>query len=144
MHAEIPKYFVDLTGIKNECIKDEGITFEEAYKIFKSFVGDDICYSHSWDDDNEADGIVMREMLSIHQIEDKKSPIYRNIAPWFKKKYFENNIDVQKQSSGEIATILGCQNELDNLCLQVHNAFYDVYSILIGLRFFNFDQCDCL
>ena len=25
LHAEIPKYFVDLTGIKNECIKDEGI-----------------------------------------------------------------------------------------------------------------------
>ncbi len=140
LHTEIPKYFVELMGINNEDIKNNGISFTEAYIKFKNFVDDKICYSHSWDDEDDA--VVMKEMLSIYRIEDDKQPVYRNIASWFKKKYRENNINVVKQSSGEIATILGCQKELETLGLQKHNALYDVYSILIGLKLLGFNQYD--
>ncbi len=140
LHNEVPKYFVELTGISNESIRDNGIVFEEAYARFKKFVGNDDCYSHSWDDGEEADGIVMKEMLSIHKIEEENHLKYCNIAGWFKRKYVENNINVNKQSSGEIATILGHKEELEDLGLKVHNAFYDVYSILIGLRVLGFNK----
>ena len=140
MHKKIPQYFVDLTGINDEIMKKEGIDFERAYKLFKVFVGDDVCYSHGWsfDKDNDADGEVMREMLRMYDIADYKQPNYQNIAVWFRDKYKEKGIKVEKQSSGEIATILGKEDELKQLCLQVHNAFYDVCSILVGLRVLDF------
>ena len=140
LHKKIPQYFVDLTGINDALIAKEGISFDEAYKLFKKFVGDNICYSHSWnfDGNNDADGEVMREMLNIYAIDDNSQPKYQNIAYWFRDKYKEVGIKVEKQSSGEIAMILGKEDDLKDLCLQVHNAFYDVYSILIGLRVLKF------
>ena len=140
LHSKIPQYFVNLTGITDEQMKEEGIAFDKAYKLFKDFVGDDVCYSHGWnfDKENDSDGEVMREMLTTYNMIDDKQPNYKNIAYWFRDKYKENGIKVDMQSSGEIATILGKEDELKQLCLQVHNAFYDVYSILIGLRVLGF------
>ena len=137
LHSRIPQYFVNLTGITDEQMKEEGIAFDKAYKLFKDFVGDNVCYSHGWDfaRENDADGEVMREMLRVYGIIDEIQPDYQNIAPWFRDRYNEKGIRVENQSSGEIATILGKQEELEKLCLQVHNAFYDVYSILEGLKF---------
>ena len=142
LHDKIPQYFVNLTGIDDEIMKKEGITFNNAYNIFKNFVGSDVCYSHSWNfnQDNDADGEVMREMLTTYNMTDDKQPDYQNIAYWFRDKYKEKGINVETQSSGEIATILGKDDELKQLCLQIHNAFYDVYSILIGLRYLGFNQ----
>ena len=139
-HKNIPQYFVDLTGIDDEIMLKNGINFTEAYKIFKNFVGDDVCYSHGWnfDKENDSDGEVMREMLTTYNMIDDKQPDYQNIAVWFRDKYKEKGIKVEKQSSGEIAIILGKEDELKQLCLQVHNAFYDVYSILVGLRVLGF------
>jgi inhibitor of KinA sporulation pathway (predicted exonuclease) len=140
LHSKIPQYFVNLTGITDEQMKEEGIAFDKAYKLFKDFVGDNVCYSHGWnfDKENDSDGEVMREMLTTYNMIDDKQPNYKNIAYWFRDKYKENGIKVDMQSSGEIATILGKEDELKQLCLQVHNAFYDVYSILIGLRVLGF------
>ena len=132
--------FLTTTLINKDNLKKDGISFDKAYKLFKNFVEDNVCYSHSWDfaQENDADGEVMREMLNVYGIIDEMQPKYQNIAPWFRDKYKENGIRVEKQSSGEIATILGKEDELKELCLQVHNAFYDVYSILIGLRILGF------
>lgn len=136
LHKKIPQYFVDLTGIDDEIMLKNGMNFEDAYKVFKSFVGEDVCYSHGWnfDKENDSDGVVMREMLKIYNVIDEKQPDYKNIAYWFRDKYIEKGIKVEMQSSGEIATILGEEDELKQLCLQAHNAYYDVCSILIGLR----------
>lgn len=136
LHKKIPQYFVDLTGIDDEIMLKNGMNFEDAYKVFKSFVDEDVCYSHGWnfDKENDSDGVVMREMLKIYNVIDEKQPDYKNIAYWFRDKYIEKGIKVEMQSSGEIATILGEEDELKQLCLQVHNAYYDVCSILIGLR----------
>lgn len=142
LHNEIPQYFVDLTGIDDEIMRKEGVAFDEAYNVFKDFVGKDICYSHGWSFNqyNDGDGEVMREMLTTYNMTDENQPNYQNIAYWFRDKYKEKGINVETQSSGEIATILGKDNELKQLCLQIHNAFYDVYSILIGLRELGFNQ----
>ena len=65
-----------------------------------------------------------------------KNLVYRNIAPVFKQLYADNEIDVKSQSSGQIAEILNLGENIKNLGLNQHNAFYDVYSILVGLKYF--------
>ena len=64
----------------------------------------------------------------------------RNIAGWFKQAYRKNGIFVEKQSSGQIAKLLGLEDEIRALGLDEHNAFYDVHSILAGLRHLGFAE----
>lgn len=61
--------------------------------------------------------------------EDKKI-IYRNIAPIFSELYKKNNIKVQNQTSGQIVQNLGIEKSMEHLKLDIHNAFYDIYSIV--------------
>ena len=142
LHAKIPNYFVELTGITDEVISAQGIDFENAYVNFKKFVGTNDCYSHSWnfEKENDGDGEVMREMLKIYNIEDNALPNYKNIAFWFRDKYKKENINIKKQSSGEIAGLLGLVVNMKKIGLQPHNAFYDVYSILEGLKYLGWDE----
>lgn len=133
-------YFIDLTGITNEKLAAEGIPFYEAYARFKAFAEGCICYSHAWGapSGSSADGEVMNENLQYHRLIDDNTPVYRNIAPWFKLRYAEEGINIKSQCSGEVARLLGCERAIQDLGLNVHNAFYDVYSVLSGLRFLNF------
>ena len=133
-------YFIDLTGITNEKLTAEGIPFYEAYARFKAFAEGCICYSHAWGapSGSLADGEVMNENLQYHRLIDDNTPVYRNIAPWFKQRYAEEGINIKSQCSGEVARLLGCERAIQDLGLNVHNAFYDVYSVLSGLRFLNF------
>lgn len=131
-------YFVDLTHITNEQINVEGILFREAYDKFVDFTGDDICYSHRWGSDfeNKSDGAILEENISLYKLSLNKRLVYKNIAAVFQKLYLENNIKVAKQSSGEIARILGLEQKLQELGHNPHYALYDVYSILEGLKYF--------
>lgn len=133
-------YFIDLTGITNEKLAAEGVPFYEAYARFKAFAEGCICYSHAWGapSGSLADGEVMNENLQYHRLIDDSTPVYRNIAPWFKQRYAEEGINIKSQCSGEVARLLGCERAIQDLGLNVHNAFYDVYSVLSGLRFLNF------
>ncbi len=139
-HKLISEYFVNLTGITNEVIVKEGKNFGWVYDKFKSFTQGLPCYSHSWsfEDENDADGAVMREMLTYYGIEDAQQPLYKNIAFWFREEYQRRGINIVQQSSGEVAALLGVGEELEKMKLQPHNAFYDVYSTLLGLRFLGF------
>lgn len=136
----LSEYFIDLTGITNEKLAAEGIGFAEAYARFKAFAGDYVCYSHAWGAaaDSLADGDVMNENLRYFNLIDNCPPAYRNIAPWLKQRYAEKGIDIKSQCSGEVARLLGCDDALQSLGLGVHNAFYDVYSVLQGLKFLGF------
>lgn len=131
-------YFIQLTHITNEKVKKYGESFLSAYKKFESFAGDDICYSHAWGSDfsNESDGKIIKENILLNKISRPKEIIYRNIAPLFAELYHKNNIKIQNQCSGEIAKLLGIEENLKRLNLDTHNAFYDTYSILEGLKFF--------
>ena len=131
-------YFMNLTKITNKNIEKDGIPFSLAYEKFKTFVGSDICYSHGWGSDylNKSDGDIISQNLELYNIKDAETLSYRNIAPVFKQLYASNNISVESQSSGQIVKILKIENKLKNLGLNPHNALYDVYSILEGLKYF--------
>jgi len=138
INPKLSDYFIKLTRITNEQVQKKGVSFASAYQKFESFVGNDICYSHAWGSDyqNESDGNIIRENLRLNQITASREIIYRNIAPVFNRLYNENNITISKQASGEIVHLLGIEKNLADLGLNVHNAFYDVYSIFEGLKFF--------
>lgn len=137
---KLTQYFIDLTGITDELLEAKGIGFLEAYEQFKSFVGNLPCYSHGWSlsTDETADGRVMNYNLEMWGRSDETPPEYRNIAPWFKEQYEAKDIDIKTQCSGQVAQLLGCGDELKRLGLDMHNALYDVYSLLAGLRYLGF------
>ncbi len=133
---KLTDYFINLTGITDELLAQEGLLFPAAYARFKQFAGGLPCYSHAWQPDNDgiADGKVIGYNLDMFGIKDDSPLNYRNIAGWFKQAYRKNGIFVEKQSSGQIAKLLGLEDEIRTLGLDEHNAFYDVHSILAGLR----------
>jgi len=134
-------YFINLTGITNEEVSAEGVSFAEAYARFTEFTGDNTCFSHGWGGDylSKSDGSVMEENLKINNITPEKMLKYRNIAAVFKELYQKHGTDVKTQSSGQIVKILNIQDKLSSLGLDEHNALFDVYSILEGLKFFKND-----
>lgn len=134
-------YFVNLTHITNEQVKMYGISFLEAYDKFVEFVDGCVCLSHVWGKDyyNNGDGVVIDENLNLYGKENKVNIVYRNVGAIFKELYLKNNIDVAIQSSGQIAKILGLDKKIEDLGLNPHNAMYDVFSILEGLKFFRKD-----
>lgn len=131
-------YFVNLTHITNENIQKEGVSFAKAFADFKEFVGQDICFSHGWGTDyyHKSDGAILDENLALYQISEPNDLVYYNVAAVFKELYQKNNIDIKSQASGDIVSLLGIEGELSNLHLKPHDALYDVYSILAGLRHF--------
>ena len=131
-------YFIELTHITNERVQKQGIPFPTAYQKFESFVGNDVCYSHSWGSEylNKSDGNIMDENILLNNMSVLKKITYRNIAFIFAELYKNNGIKIQKQCSGEIVKLLGIEDRVKRLNLDTHNALYDVYSILEGLKFF--------
>lgn len=137
-------YFINLTGITNQMVQNNGIDFLDAYQQFKAFSKGLVCLSHSWSagPNNIADGSVMVKNLDFNNAQDPNPPQYKNIAPWFQKKYKEKNINISGQSSGQIAKLLGVEKNIKKLGIDEHNAVYDVYSILEGLRYLGFSSND--
>ena len=131
-------YFVNLTHITNEQVTKYGKPFQETYKSFTKFVGNDVCYSHGWGAEysSKSDGEIIEENLKLYDLTARKDIKYRNIAPIFKRLYIENKINIKSQSSGQIAEILGLVGNIKKLQLNSHNALYDVYSIVEGLKYF--------
>ncbi|MBR1399318.1 MAG: hypothetical protein IJ564_03980 [Alphaproteobacteria bacterium] len=131
-------YFVNLTHITNENVRQNGKDFLSAYSEFKKFVGRNVCFSHSWGADlkNKSDGNIINENLFLHNKSPEKNITFLNIAPIFAELYKNKGIDVKSQSSGQIVKILGLTQKLEDLQLDTHNAFYDVYSVLEGLKYF--------
>lgn len=133
-------YFVQLTHITNEQVQKNGIPFPDVFKNFKKFVGHDICLSHAWGKNKlyYADGNIVQENLKLNHLPINKSIQYKNIAPIFKKLYKKHHIKIEKQASGEIIQLLNIKSTHQNL--NPHNALFDVYSILLGLRYFKSDS----
>ena len=138
MNPILSDFFTDLTGITNKMVQKRGIGFGVAYRRFLDFVGDSPCLSHSfgrpWKD--ESDGAVVAENLKINKIIPEKAPRYYNIGAWFQKQYERQGIQNPPKSSGQIVKVLGLESQIKKLGLDEHNALYDVYSILIGMRYF--------
>lgn len=130
---KLTQYFTKLTGITDELLATEGTDFLSAYGRFLHFTGGRPCYSHAWGQD-AADEIVIRNNLKLWKFPYAKEPQYRNIAKWFAQRYKTLGFPIERQSSGQIGKLLGLDKEIAHLNLDEHNALYDVYSILLGLR----------
>ena len=139
-NPELSDYFIRLTHITNETIRSEGRLFKEVFPEFYRFVGSDICFSHAWGRQyrDKADGDVVYDNLRWYQVSAPEMK-FRNIAPLFQIFYQHHGMDISNQSSGQIAKILKCSDSLKKLGLDEHNALYDVYSILTGIRYFKQD-----
>lgn len=131
-------YFVQLTGITNEKIQKEGCSFAQAYADFVRFSEGFDCYAYAFPPalSPDADGAVMKLNLEWNNLPESKL-CFKNIAFWFEQKFKENNLDLGRPSSGQLAACLGRKENLSKLGLDVHNALYDVYSLLEGLRYFS-------
>ena len=138
VNPTLSDYFINLTHITNEQVKENGIPFKQAYEKFKKFSDNLVCYSHSWGKDfyHKSDGEVIEENLKINNMPTDNTVVYRNLGAVFKQLYENHNISVKSQSSGEIVKVLKIENRLSSLNLDVHNALFDVYSILEGLKYF--------
>ncbi len=137
----LSEYFENLTGITNGMVAKDGVPFLSAYERFVDFIDGNICFSHGWGGDyfSKSDGLIIDENLRINNIKPLKTIEYRNIAAIFMELYAKHNIDIKKQSSGQIVNLLNIKDKISSLCLDEHNAFVDVYSILEGLKFFKTD-----
>lgn len=132
-------YFIKLTGLSDELLAEKGTDFLTAYRKFVDFCGQMPCYSHVWDTAVIlGDGLIFNNNLELWRAENYPCPQYKNIASWFQEQYRKRHIKIEKQSSGQIAALLGCHDMLPT-GLQEHNALYDVYSLLAGLRFLGFN-----
>lgn len=137
INSVLSDYFINLTGITNEQLRYEGRDFAVVYDEFEQFCCGDPCLCHSWGGGNitGTDGDILQENIKINNLNKNCGLRFCNIADWFADRYKEKNIRVDKQSSGQIASILGVEKDLEQLGLSQHNAFYDVYSILSGIKF---------
>ena len=134
-------YFVNLTGITNKQIQSHGVSFKTAYKRFKKFVGASHCLSHGygakWDD--KCDGDIILENLKLYNMPIDDDIKYHNIAAWLIDEYKKIKLGEHPKNSGKIAKYLHMDDKIKMLGIDEHNAMYDSYSILMGLKYFRKD-----
>lgn len=138
LNPTIPQCEIDYTGIKQEIVDTKGVSFSEAYKKLKIFCRHDYVFTHGWRDGFQSlgDGEIIKKNIMYNKISVQEHLKYVNIAPWFKKQYENKGLMIEKQTSGQIAALLGLQDKLTFLNLGIHDALYDCYSILVGIQFF--------
>lgn len=112
-------FFTELTGISNDDVAENGLSFEEACKKFVAFIGEDECYSYGTDDS------VVRENAELYDIDAYRDFTGGNIGPWFARQ----GIDTTKVNSGALAKTLGLEMKIAE-----HNALEDVRSICAAFR----------
>lgn len=134
-------YFIKLTGITNQQIQRKGISFQKAYKKFQKFVGNSKCLSHGyggrWDD--ACDGAIISENLKLYKLQIDSNIEYHNIAAWLIPEYKKIKLREHPKNSGHIAKTLHMDDKVKNLGIDEHNALYDSYSILMGIKYFRKD-----
>jgi len=134
-------YFVELTGITNNQIQRQGVSFDKAYKKFKKFVKISHCLSHGyggkWDD--KCDGQIILENLQLYKLPLDNDIKYHNIAAWLMQEYKKTKLKDHPKNSGKIARYLNMEKKIKALGITEHNAMYDSYSILMGIRYFRAD-----
>jgi inhibitor of KinA sporulation pathway (predicted exonuclease) len=113
-------YFVTLTGITNEAVKERGVGFREAYDRFVAFVGGDTMAAFGRDD------LVLTDNLKLIGIEDALPlPPHRNIAVWLR----ENGIHTGGLHACDVAEACGVPFEG-----RKHDALDDSRSLAEGVR----------
>jgi inhibitor of KinA sporulation pathway (predicted exonuclease) len=113
-------YFVNLTGITNETVKEHGTDFCTAYDRFITFVGDDVMVAFGRDD------LVLEDNLQLLGISGvAPMPRHRNIAIWLR----ENGVRTQGLHACDVAEACGADFKG-----RKHDAFDDAHSLAVGIR----------
>lgn len=122
INNKLSKYFVKLTNIKNEHLIKNGTSFEDAIKKFHKFIGDLNCYSYGNDFD------IFEYNFKLYNIKNMffNKNNFHDIQLFFNK----YGINTNKYSSGSIYQSVGLTiNDIN-----IHNALFDSYSILITVN----------
>ena len=118
-------YFINLTGITQEQVDTEGISFAEAYASFDIWTNNlpIFCYARSRGE--SADRGVFEENIKLYNLDIPFDPSRYDILTGL---FQSVGVDTQKYSSGEMYQFF-------NLSLDghVHNAMHDVDSLVKSL-----------
>jgi inhibitor of KinA sporulation pathway (predicted exonuclease) len=125
INPALSDYFINLTGITQEQVDTEGISFAEAYASFDTWTNNlpIFCYARSLGE--SADRGVFEENIQLCNLEISLDPSrYDTLTGLFQSA----GVDTQKYSSGEL-------HRFFNLSLDghVHNAMHDVDSLVVSL-----------
>ncbi len=124
-NSTLSEYFMELTGITQVHIENEGVDFSDAFQKFSAWSSGVVKYSYSTKLHSKADYEVIREnalLYGVTTFPDVNE--YENIVSTF----IEVGVDVSRYSSGELYKAFNL--ELDG---HVHNALHDVESIVQSL-----------
>ncbi len=120
LNPVLSDYFVKLTGITNEAVKERGVGFRDAYDRFVDFVGDDTMAAFGRDD------LVLTDNLSLYGIADAPPlPSHRNIAEWLRA----NGIHTGGLHACDVAEACGAPFKG-----RKHDALDDARSLVTGVR----------
>ena len=118
-------FFTTLTGITNEDLARDGLSFSDAYAQFRTFCGDTPTACYGWD------ARVMRENLVFNNMSATKADFDSfNIGPWFMETGAPYGVK-QGVNSGKLAATVGAPMA----SIQEHNALHDARSIAAAYRF---------
>lgn len=118
-NPDVSDYFVDLTGITNEFVNENGVSFEEMHAKFEDFVKD----AKAWSFGN--DGGVFEENYDLYDLGQLQGRIdFQNLHRFFQ----QQGVDVKAINSGKLASYFGL-----NIEIHEHNAMDDVRSIHAAL-----------
>lgn len=120
----LSRYFTDLTGIRQDDIDKNGISFKEAVLKFSSWCGAYPIYSFGGDEENIEENCRFAGILS---------PFERSRFYDIKVLFINNGIPVDRYESGNIVEAFGKKAILRN-----HNALNDARILFDGLRELNF------
>ncbi len=117
-HNKLPPFFIDLTGITNEDVKQNGVPFPKALNKLVEF-----CGSYPiWTFNNDYD--VLIQNCTFHNIRNPFANPFVRVRPMLRK----FNIDPAQYSSGTLHRAVDIQ-----MTGHVHNALHDVRSMAIAM-----------
>lgn len=124
INSVLSDFFVQLTGITNEKIEEEGIDFVEATEKFGAFGHQQIAYSYGNDMVHFGENMALYDLHPMPNL----GIYFANIAPFFRIADPATNT----VNSGHLAQHFGVPLGDEH---QEHNALADCYSILKAMTF---------
>ncbi len=121
----LSEYFINLTGITQTQVNDEGVSFVEAYQSFDTWTNGlpIFCYARTLGE--SADRGVFEENIRLYNLDVPLDPSRYDILTGL---FQAAGVDTQKFSSGELYQFFNLP--LDG---HVHNAMHDVNSLVASL-----------
>jgi inhibitor of KinA sporulation pathway (predicted exonuclease) len=120
LNPQLSDYLVELTGISNARMSQEGVDFVPAYQAFLDFCADGIACAFGRDD------LVLAENLTLYGLSaPPRLRRYFNIAEWLRA----NGIETKGRHACDVGPLCGA-----HFVGQRHDALDDARSVAAGIR----------